>query len=201
MHTELPVTTEPFREIDAYAAGAARAICEDYRRIEDAQRCCGADSCEAWECGNPDCGNDGLHDEEASAMQCVGEARVTKKLTPAEIAALSNAELNEYVAKLCGGADAHSDWYWWRGTIPDWPSGHPIIYVGPDFAESIDAQQAPGGPEEIARSRGWNWSVTCEDEHISFHGSNQGRVVRIDADKPESRLRLEALALALQEGS
>ena len=70
-----------------------------------------------------------------------------------DLSELSNDELNERLALLCGWTKAE----YVQATVWATPEG---IRRTINFTDSIDAQQVPDGPEELARNKGYTaWEV------------------------------------------
>ena len=76
------------------------------------------------------------------------------------------------------------------------------VRYAPDFATSIDLQKAPGGPEELAREKGWWLEVKVEGDGwvrvSAVRYISPTRRFDRTANKSEARARVEALLAALE---
>ena len=133
-------------------------------------------------------------------------------MTPEQISNLTNTELNEYVAGLLGWTKCDGSYCRPKYGMSKGPclfgggwyrKGRSCKYPLPNWSESIDRQQAPGGPEEELRRRGWKTRIIFEEDWVALSAwlkPHDGSNIAMESiDKPEARLRLEASALALGE--
>lgn len=100
--------------------------------------------------------------------------------------------LNEKLAELCGWTYERAGFVnfgWMELRDADGKLHEP-------FTDSIDAQKSPGGPEELARAKGWRW------QSVRQFGRGEWAATLVKGISPISKLaptEAEARALALYE--